>query len=251
MEALSCEQREQLVRAGILPPPPPRRIKRLLPVCQATLHSGFISTPSVTESEGGHIGLRLQSTQLDGIAPSDPRFGTAVAGGGVDEGLFLHLIFSRQKPAEESPELSARSEKEALFWAKMAQSRRDSLTRSCCAPGAGVMFPATPVAEASHGRDAGRTCTERAAARRRYRHTELVEFYKTRAPLKIGAVDGMLTKYDVSDIAASLRHKYGAVPAGWADLRQQLVEFYAVCNPDKVSGVNDLLNGHYYACGGF
>ena len=47
------------------------------------------------------------------------------------------------------------------------------------------------------------------------RKQQLRDFYQIHEPSKIAAVDTLLTQYKYEDVVASLRKKYGKLPAGW------------------------------------
>ena len=47
------------------------------------------------------------------------------------------------------------------------------------------------------------------------RKQALIEFYKTREPSKLDAVDNILSNYSFRDVVTSLKKTYGEVPLGW------------------------------------
>jgi uncharacterized protein YbdZ (MbtH family) len=100
---------------------------------------------------------------------------------------------------------------------------------------------------------------------------QLTEFYQKHEPSKVGAVDTLLTQYKFEDVVASLKKKYGTVPAGWdpsvpavpppskapapapapvlselEQRKQQLTAFYQKYEPSKVSAVGTLLTQYKF-----
>jgi hypothetical protein len=60
---------------------------------------------------------------------------------------------------------------------------------------------------------------------RAVRTDELVAFYQEHAPVKVTEVDSLLSTYSTTDIANSLKKKYGAVPQGWEVLDFDMEDF--------------------------
>ena len=92
------------------------------------------------------------------------------------------------------------------------------------------------------------------------RKQALIEFYKTRDPSKLDAVDNILTNYAFRDVVSSLKKTYGQVPPGWEkelgwfntgptsqaialrnQRKQELVAFYRQHDPKKVGEVEMIL----------
>ena len=92
------------------------------------------------------------------------------------------------------------------------------------------------------------------------REQELIAFYKAHEPSKVSDAKGLLENYKFEDICASIKKKYGKVPAAWditpsttapaapaADQRTaQLIDFYKKYEPSKVSQVPKLLSSYKF-----